>query len=107
MRFTVHRLTQRCASPRSNGLPARRSAQEYPSNPSHPTVYADQIQWLCCGEPGWGEAWDSGMEVRREAASEGIYDLLAIGADPSVIPDSWVLTAVQKHLGLLSEQSGT
>ena len=67
----------------------------------------ERIMWQCCAEPGWGEAWDYGMEVRREAASDGIFDLLAIGADPSVIPDSWVLTAVQKHLGLLSEQSGT
>ena len=97
MRFTVHRLTQRCASPRSNGLPARRSAQEYPSNPSHPTVYADQIQWLCCGEPGWGEAWESALVAGNPDP----------GNDPGVIPDAWILVAVQKHLGLLSEQSGT
>ena len=72
-------------------------AQEYPSNPSHPTVYADQIQWLCCGEPGWGEAWESALVAGNPDP----------GNDPGVIPDAWILVAVQKHLGLLSEQSGT
>lgn len=58
---------------------------------------ADQMQWQCAAEPGWGEAWESALVAGNPDP----------GNDPGVIPDAWILVAVQKHLGLLSEQSGT
>ena len=64
-------------------------AQEYPGNPAHPTVYADQIQWLCCGEPGWGDAYESALAADPPNP--------APGADPAVITDLMILGAVQKY----------
>lgn len=50
---------------------------------------ADSIQWQCCAQPGWGEAW-------AYAQANGSLDP---GADGSVIPDSWILSAVQALMG--------
>lgn len=49
---------------------------------------ADAIQWQCCAEPGWGEAWES-------ALANAIPDP---GNNPGVITDQMILGAVQKHL---------
>ena len=51
---------------------------------------ADAIQWQCCGEPGWGEAWASASQSARPDP----------GSDESVITDHMILAAVQKHLGV-------
>lgn len=60
----------------------------------HPVNEASRIIWLCAAEPGWGPAWES-----AEAGSNPDP-----GADPAVITDAQILTAVQKHLGV-TEQS--
>lgn len=51
---------------------------------------ADQVQWQCASEPGWGEAWESAQVAANPDP----------GNDPLVIPDSWILAACQKHLGI-------
>lgn len=43
----------------------------------------------CCAEPGWGAAWDSAIAAEVENP----------GADPAVISDGMILTAVQLRLG--------
>ena len=53
---------------------------------------ADQIQWQCCAEPGWGEAWEYAVNSGNPSP----------GADPAVISDGMILTAVQKHLAILN-----
>lgn len=58
------------------------------SSGAHPLIVTDQIQWRCCAEPGWGEAWESALAADNDDP----------GSDPGVIPDAWILTAVQKHL---------
>ena len=63
-------------------------AQEAPDDPRHPIAHTDAIQWQCCAEPGWGAAWDSAIAAEVENP----------GADPGVIPDGWILAAVQAHL---------
>lgn len=69
-------------------------AQEY-SGPDHPIAVTDRIQWDCCGEPGWGEAWESALATQEQLPEK---DRTEIGSDPGVIPDAWILTAVQKYL---------
>lgn len=64
-------------------------AQEAPDDPRHPIPHADAIQWQCCAEPGWGAAWDSAIAAEVENP----------GADPAVISDGMILTAVQLRLG--------
>lgn len=54
-----------------------------------PIPHADAIQWQCCAEPGWGAAWDSAIAAEVENP----------GADPAVISDGMILTAVQLRLG--------
>ena len=71
-------------------------AQEYDGS-EHPQIVCDKIIWPCCGEPGWGEAWASAVEAQRQLPPEQRTD---IGSDPSVISDSMILGAVQKHLVL-------
>lgn len=68
---------------------AQQTAQKHPIN----IIATEGLQWRCAAEPGWGEAWDS-------AVAAGNADP---GADPAVIPDSWILAAVQKHLGVSSD----
>ena len=51
---------------------------------------ADSIQWQCCGEPGWGDAWASAL------ASGTVTDP---GNDPGVITDGMIRAAVARHLG--------
>jgi hypothetical protein len=64
-------------------------AQEDHGSRGHPLAVTDMIQWQVCSEPGWGEAWES-------AVAGGVP---VPGADQTVIPDAWILTAVQKYLG--------
>lgn len=63
-------------------------AQEQDTAEPYPPTRASEIMWSCCGEPGWGEAYASALASDNPAP----------GADPSVIPDAWILTAVQKWL---------
>lgn len=58
--------------------------------PDQPEALAALHQWRICAEPGWGEAWESAL-----AADPPIP---VPGADPGVISDGMILTAVQKHL---------
>lgn len=51
-------------------------------------MQADSIQWQCCAEPGWDHAWESALAG----------NVLDPGADPAVITDAMILSAVQKHL---------
>lgn len=53
---------------------------------------ADAIQWQCCAEPGWGEAWEYAVNSQNPNP----------GADPAVISDGMILGAVQKHLAILN-----
>lgn len=59
----------------------------------HPVNEASRIIWLCCAEPGWGDAWAS-------AEAAGSPDP---GEDPAVITDAQILAAVQKHLDIEAE----
>ena len=63
-------------------------AQEQDTVEPYPPSAANGIIWSCCGEPGWGEAYASALVAENPAP----------GADPSVIPDGWILSAVQKWL---------
>jgi hypothetical protein len=84
---------------KDNGLRSRVTgccAQEGASNPD---LACEEIMWGVVSEPGWGEAWDSAVAAAREA---GPANAVNPGTDPSVIPDAWILTAVQKHLSLLT-----
>lgn len=67
--------------------------------PGNPQELCNQIIWQCCGEPGWGAAWTSALEAEKAKPPEERNP--DIGGNPAVIPDAWILTAVQKHLGLL------
>lgn len=60
-----------------------------------PQEAARSIMWKVVAEPGWGEAWDSAVVAAKEAGPENATDP---GIDPAVIPDAWILAAVQKHL---------
>ena len=53
---------------------------------------ADAIQWQCCAEPGWGEAWQYAQDTGN----------LTPGSDPAVISDAMILGAVQKHISQMS-----
>lgn len=81
-------ISQAATDPLLRARIAACCAQESTSG-LHATQLADGIQWQCCGEPGWGEAWESAK------AAGGGDD---IGADPAVITDPMILAAVQKHL---------
>lgn len=61
-----------------------------------PQMVCNQIIWKCCSEPGWGEAWSSAVEAEKAKPPEERNP--DIGGNPAVIPDAWILTAVQKHL---------
>jgi hypothetical protein len=74
---------------------------EQDSSGEHPNAVCDRIIWQCCAEPGWGAAWASAVETQKALPPEQRTD---IGSDPSVIPDTWILTAVQKHLALLGAE---
>jgi hypothetical protein len=63
-------------------------AQEQEQVDPPPEVTAGRLAWTICAEPGWGEAWESAIAADNQAP----------GSDPGVIPDAWILTAVQKHL---------
>lgn len=80
-------ISQAATDPMLRARIAACCAQESTSE-LHATQLADSIQWRCCGEPGWGDAWESAKAAGNEN----------IGADPAVITDAMILTAVQKHL---------
>lgn len=81
-------ISQAATDPLLRARIAACCAQESTDTATHPLPLADAIQWRCCGEPGWGEAWESAKAAGNEN----------IGADPAVITDAMILTAVQKHL---------
>lgn len=47
------------------------------------------VLWLIAAQPGWTAAWESALAATRPDGSP------AIGADPAVITDAMILSAVQ------------
>lgn len=96
-------ISQAAVSPALRNRVAACVAQEY-TGPDHPLMVTDRIQWQCAAEPGWGEAWASALTAQEDLPYEDRTDP---GLDPAVIPDAWILTAVQKHLGAAPEPLGS
>ena len=55
----------------------------------HPVVIADALMWRCAAQPGWGEAWERALNTQNPNP----------GADPAVISDGMILSAVQGLIG--------
>lgn len=68
---------------------ARLTACVAQEDPAPPQTTAAKIIWPCAAEPGWAEAYASAI------ASDNPRP----GLDPAVIPDAWILSAAQKHMG--------
>jgi hypothetical protein len=67
-------------------------AQQTPGSQEAPESIAGLHMWRICAEPGWSDAYAS-------ALAAGVADP---GLDAGVIPDTWILAAVQKHLSKAS-----
>lgn len=57
-----------------------------------PTALADLHMWRLCASPGWGEAYDYARATRL------LSNPVPVGADPAVITDEQILSAVQAVL---------
>lgn len=63
-------------------------------NVSEAVTWAGSRRWVFAGQPGWADAWESGKAANPPDPDhpDDVYDP---GADPAVITDAMILSAVQ------------